>query len=92
MGHFLDESGRQKLLYLLVDVPVLFLVESARRCFTGLEPTWMSKACSKTSLGMPSMSEGLHANISAFARRKSMSTASYLLSRVALTLSARSLQ
>ena len=62
-----------------------------RRCFTGLEPAWTSKACSATSLGMPGMSEGLHANILAFARRKSTSTASYLLSRVALTLNVRPL-
>jgi hypothetical protein len=38
----------------------------------------MSSECSVTSLGMPGMSEGLHAKISAFARRKSTSTASYL--------------
>ena len=29
MGHFLDESGRQKLLHLLADGPTLLLVESA---------------------------------------------------------------
>ena len=52
-----------------------------RRYFTGLEPARTSKACSATSLGMLGMSEGLHANMSAFARRKSMSTASYLMSR-----------
>jgi hypothetical protein len=38
----------------------------------------MSSECSATSLGMPGMSEGLHAKISAFAWRKSTSTASYL--------------
>jgi hypothetical protein len=38
----------------------------------------MSKECSTTSLGMPVMSEVLHTNTSAFARRKSTSTASYL--------------
>ena len=30
MGHFLDESGRQKLLYLLANGPALLLVESAQ--------------------------------------------------------------
>ena len=30
MGHFLDGSGRQKLLYLLADGPTLLLVESAQ--------------------------------------------------------------
>ena len=63
-----------------------------RRCFTGLEPAWMSKACSVTSLDMPGMSEGLHANISAFAWRKSTSMASYLLSRVVLTFNVRPLE
>jgi hypothetical protein len=38
----------------------------------------MSSECSATSLGMPGMSEGLHAKTLVFARRKSMSTASYL--------------
>ena len=61
-----------------------------RRCFTGLEPAQMSKACSATYLSMLGMFEGLHVNRSAFARRKSTSTASYLMSRVALILSARS--
>jgi hypothetical protein len=49
-----------------------------RDCFTGWAPARMSSECSATSLGMPGMSEGLHAKTSAFARRKSMSTASYL--------------
>jgi hypothetical protein len=38
----------------------------------------ISSECSATSLGMSGMSEGLHANTSAFVRRKSTSTASYL--------------
>jgi hypothetical protein len=45
---------------------------------TGRAPTRMSSECSATSLGMPGMSEGLHAKTSAFARSKSTSTASYL--------------
>ena len=79
-------------MYLLADGPAFSSSNQRRRCFTGLEPTRMSKACSATSLGMLGMSEGLHANISAFVRRKSMSTASYLMSRVALILNARSLE
>ena len=30
MGHFFDESSRQKLLHLLADGPTLFLVESVQ--------------------------------------------------------------
>ena len=50
----------------------------------------MSRECSATSLGMPGMSEGLHAKMSVLARRKSKSTTSYLLSSVALTCNALS--
>jgi hypothetical protein len=39
-----------------------------------------------TSLGMPGMPEGLHAKTSAFAQRKSTSTASYLGSSLELIL------
>jgi hypothetical protein len=49
-----------------------------RGCFTGRAPVRISRECSATSLGMSGMSEGLHAKTSAFARRKSTSTASYL--------------
>ena len=35
-----------------------------RRCFTGLEPGWIFKVCSATSLGMPGISEGFHAKMS----------------------------
>ena len=48
----------------------------------------MSKECSATSLGMPGMSEGLHANTLAFTQRKSTSIASYLGSRLELILNA----
>ena len=48
-----------------------------RRCFTGLEPRQIFKACSVASLGMPSMSEGFHAKMSLLARRKPMSALSY---------------
>jgi hypothetical protein len=62
-----------------------------KRCFTGLEPAQISKVCSVTSLGMTGISEGLHAKMSMFARRKSTITVSYLGSRVALMLNAFSL-
>ena len=48
-----------------------------RRYFTGLEPALIFKACSATSLGMPSMSEGLHAKMSPLMWR-STSALSYL--------------
>jgi len=48
----------------------------------------MSKKCSVTYLGMPGMSEGLYANTSLFARRKSTSTGSYLGSKLELILNA----
>jgi hypothetical protein len=41
-----------------------------------------------TSLRIPGMSEGLHAKMSALARRKSMSTTFYFGLRVELTLNA----
>jgi hypothetical protein len=55
-----------------------FSSKRRRCCFTGRAPARMSSECSATSLCMSGMSEGLHAKISAFARRKSTSTASYL--------------
>jgi hypothetical protein len=44
-----------------------------RRCFTSFDPGLMFNLCSATSLGIPFMSEGFHANTSRFALRKSMS-------------------
>jgi hypothetical protein len=61
--------------------PMALRFSSSKRrrcCFTGRAPARMSSECSATSLGMPGMSEGLHAKILAFARRKLTSTASYL--------------
>jgi hypothetical protein len=61
--------------------PMALRFSSSKRrrcCFTGRAPARMSNECSATSLGMSGMSEGLHAKILAFARRKSTSTASYL--------------
>jgi hypothetical protein len=49
-----------------------------RGYLTGRAPARISSECSASFLGIPGMSEGLHAKTSAFARRKSTSTASYL--------------
>ena len=49
-----------------------------RHCFTGLEPGWIFKVCSATSLGMPGISEGFHAKMSLLLWRKSTSALSYL--------------
>jgi hypothetical protein len=53
-----------------------------RRCFTDFDPSLMFSLCSATSLKIPFMSEGLHANTSRFALRKSTSALSYLGSSV----------
>ena len=88
MEYLLDESSRQQLMNLLPDGPMFLLVESAQALFHGFGAGWMSKECSATSLGIPGMSEGLNANMSAFARRKSTSTTSYLGSMLELILNA----
>ena len=49
-----------------------------RHYFTGLEPSMIFMVCSVTSLGMTTMSLGLHAKMSLLAWRKSMSALSYL--------------
>ena len=79
MEYLLDESGNSS--------PTARRLSSSkrrRRCFTGLELGRTSRECSVTPLGMPGKSEGLHAKMFVLARRKSMSTTSYLPSRVAL--------
>jgi hypothetical protein len=53
-----------------------------RCCFTVFDPNLMFSLCSATSLGIPFMSEGFHANTSRFALRKSTSALSYLGSSV----------
>jgi hypothetical protein len=66
---------------LWISSPMALLFSSSNRrrgCLTGQAPARMSSECSATSLGMPGMSEGLHVKTSAFAWRKSTSTASYL--------------
>jgi hypothetical protein len=66
---------------LWISSPMALRFSSSKRrrdCFMGRAPARISSECSVTSLGMPGMFEGLHAKTSAFARRKSTSTASYL--------------
>jgi hypothetical protein len=66
---------------LWISSPIALCFSSSNRrrgCLMSQAPTRISSECSATSLGMPGMSEGLHAKASAFARRKSTSTASYL--------------
>jgi hypothetical protein len=60
-----------------------------RCCFTGFDPGLIFSLCSATSLGIPFMSEGFHANTSRFALRKSTSALSYLGSSVILIRSVR---
>ena len=47
------------------------------RCFTGLKPSLIFKACSVTSLGMLGMSEDFHVKMSLLAWRKLTSMLSY---------------
>ena len=47
-------------------------------CFTGRASGHTAKWCSITSLGTPDISDGVHANMSEFARRKATSALSYL--------------
>ena len=88
MEYLLIESGLQNLVHLLDDHPSLELVEAPQALLDRLGVRQDIKGCSTTSLGMPGMSEGLHAKMSALARRKSTGTTSYLLSRVVLIFSA----
>jgi hypothetical protein len=57
-------------------------LKQRRRCFTGFDPILMINLCSATSLGIPFMSKGFHANTLRFALRKSTSALSYLGSSV----------
>jgi hypothetical protein len=49
-----------------------------RRCLTGFDPGLMLSLCLATSLEIPFISEGFHANTSRFGLRKSTSALSYL--------------
>ena len=90
MEYLLDESGRQKFLQLLADRPVLELVEASQALLHWLGVGLDVKGVLGDLPRYARMSEGLHAKMSALARRKSTSTTSYLLSRVALTCNALS--
>ena len=50
---------------------------------TGLAFMSRSKECSASSLGTPGMSDGFHAKMSQFSRRKEVSVPSYAESRLA---------
>jgi hypothetical protein len=79
--HNLNFWDATAAISLWISLPMALRFSSSkwrRCCFTGRAPARISSECSATSLGMPGMSEGLHAKISAFAWRKSTSTASYL--------------
>jgi hypothetical protein len=57
-------------------------LKQRRHYFTGFNPGLMFNLCSATSLEIPFMSEGFHANTLRFALRKSMGRLSYLGSSV----------
>ena len=57
-------------------------LKQRRCCLIVLEPGLIFKACSVTSLRIPSISEGFHTNMSRLAQRKSTSAPSYLGERV----------
>jgi hypothetical protein len=61
-----------------------------RCCFASFNPDLMFSLCSATSLGIPFMSDGFHANTSRFALRKSTSALSYLGSSAVPIRSVRS--
>ena len=50
---------------------------------TGFTFFFISKECSASSLGTPGMSDGFHAKMSQFSRRKEVSAPSYVESRLA---------
>jgi hypothetical protein len=63
MEYLFDEPCSHQLVDLLAYGSALFFVESAQRLLHGQAPARISSECSATSLGMPGMSEGLHANL-----------------------------
>ena len=67
MGHFFDESGRQNLLHLLADGPMLFLVESAQALLHRSRADLDVQGVLGDLPWYAVMSEGLYANTSAFA-------------------------
>ena len=91
MEYLFDESGRQKILQLLTDRPALELVEASQALLHRLGVGSDIKGVLGDLPRYANISEGLHAKMSALARRKSTSTTSYLPSRVALICNALSL-
>ena len=82
MVYFPDESAANSFA---ISSPMALRFSSSkwhRHCFTSLEPRWIFKVCSVTSLGMPGISEGFHAKMSLLSRRKSTSALSYSEERV----------
>src|SRR3954468_22160769 len=68
-------------------IAFLFLVEKRLRdSFTGLAFGSTRNLCSTNSLGTPGISDGFHAKISQFSRRKLMSSTSYLGSKLVAIL------
>src|SRR3954469_18541061 len=64
--------------------PIAFLFSEEKRLrdsFTGLAFRSTRNLCSANSLGTPGISDGVHAKISQFSRRKLMSSSSYLGSK-----------
>ena len=59
-------------------------VKRRSRCLTGFAVLSKSKECSASSLGTLGMSDGFHAKMSQFSRRKEVSAPSYAKSRLAL--------
>ena len=87
MVNLLDESGCEKLVDLLTNDLTFLLVEATQPLFHWLGTSSNFQGVLGDFPRMPGMFEGVHANMSAFARRKSTSTASYLGSGSALVVS-----
>ena len=69
---------------LAISCPIAFLFSEEKRLrdsFTGLAFGSTRNLCSANSLGTPGMSDGFHAKMSQFSRRKLMSSTSYFGSR-----------
>ena len=65
----------------MISSPMALCLSSSKRrkhCLAGFEPRMRRSACSVTSRGMLGMLEGFHAKTLRLARRKSMSSHSYL--------------
>jgi hypothetical protein len=81
MMNLFDEASVQQFLDLLSDEVLSLNRLSARLLLTGLVSGLIFRQCSITSLGIPGICDGSHANTSTFAWRKETSASSYFLSR-----------